>query len=150
MLVAFAAAPPARRQRKAVRLAEVGQQALAFRPFGKNQGAHGQAQHQIRPLFAVAVAALAGLAVLGLIQALQTEIIEGKQTVVGPQIDGTALPAVAAVRAAARHKLLAPEGHAAVAALARPDLNFRFIHKSHTILPLTGASRPRIYVIQTR
>ena len=63
-----------------------------------------------------------------------------------PDLETTA----AAVRAAARHKLLAPEGHAAVAALARPDLNFRFIHKSHTILPLTGASRPRIYVIQTR
>ncbi len=150
MLVALAAAPAARRQHKAVRLAEVGQQAFALRPFGENQRAHRQAQHQIFTFSAVALAALAGLAVAGLVKPLQAKVVKGKQAAVGPQVHGTAVAAIAAVRAAARHKFFTPEGQAAVAALARPNLYFRLIHKSHVIPRSAGARRPRLRMGRNR
>lgn len=100
-------------------------------------------QHQILAFFAVALAALSRTAALGFIQALETEIIERKQTSVGLEQHAATVAAIAAVRAAAGHEFFAPEGDAAVAALARAHFNARFINKTHTTIlpPGRGGSR---------
>ena len=78
-------------------------------------------------------AALAVHAVGRHIFALVAEVHQGGHVVVHLQDDGAAVAAVAAVGAAGGHVFLPVEGHRAVAAVAGPDGDPRFINK--TMLP---------------
>ena len=110
MLVAHAAATALGGHHFHVGLAQVGQQVLlAHLVTGIDQGAHGQAQDEVIALAAVALAAHAGLAVAGLVLALEAEVIKGKQAAVRLEDDGTAL--------------------------AGPDLDSSFVHKTHEKSP---------------
>src|SRR5690606_26731206 len=80
---------------------------------------------------AVHLAAHAVLAALGLELALVAEVDQGVEVLVGQQPDVAALAAVAAVRPAQRDELLAPEAHAAVAAVAGSDGDFSFVDQLH-------------------
>src|SRR5690606_9002930 len=77
------------------------------------------------------LAAHAVLAALGLELALVAEVDQGVEVLVGQQPDVAALAAVAAVRPAQRDELLAPEAHAAVAAVAGSDGDFSFVDQLH-------------------
>ena len=76
MLVALAAASTTGHQHFCIGVAEVGQQLLAIGAFGKNQRAHRQVQHHVFTLLAIALAALAGAAITGLVQALEAKIVQ--------------------------------------------------------------------------
>ena len=95
-------------------------------------GTNRYRQHQVFALGAGAVAAGAGLAVLGLVFALEAVIDQRVQGAVCFQIDGTAIPAVTAVRAAFRHVFFPPETQAAMAALAGFNNDGGFVYKFHT------------------
>ena len=73
----------------------------------------------------------AGLAVLGLVGALDAKIGQRVDAGGGTQVDAAAVAAVAAVRAAQRHELLAPETGAAAAAVAGLHLQRGFIDEFH-------------------
>ena len=60
---------------------------------------------------------------------LEAEIEEGVEVGVRDEVDRSAGPAVAAVRAAARHELLAPEAHGAAAAVPGRDMDIDFVDK---------------------
>jgi hypothetical protein len=60
---------------------------------------------------------------------LEAVIEERVQVRVGNEVNRAARPSVAAARPAARHELLAPEGHRATAAVACGDVNIDFIYK---------------------
>ena len=76
------------------------------------------------PIGAFAVPAAAGAEFL-----LESEIEEGVEVGLRGDVDRTAGAAVAAVRAAARHELLAPEAHGAAAAVAGGDMDIDFVDK---------------------
>jgi hypothetical protein len=79
---------------------------------------------------AVEAGAVGAHAVLAALRLVLRVIAEMDQRVVALRDfhdDVAATAAVAARRAAAGHKLLAPEGHAAIAAVAGLDANFCFI-----------------------
>ena len=59
------------------------------------------------------------------------EIDQGVEVLVGLHPDIAAIAAVAAVGAAERDELLAAEGDAAVAAVARGDGDFNFVDEFH-------------------
>ena len=58
---------------------------------------------------------------------LETEVEEGVEVGARGQVDRAAVTAVAAIRAAARHELLAPEAHGAAAAVAGGDMDVYFV-----------------------
>ena len=60
---------------------------------------------------------------------LEPEIEEGVEIGVGDEVDVAAGTAVAAVRSAARHELLAAEAQRAFAAMARRDVDLDFVYK---------------------
>ena len=64
---------------------------------------------------------------LGVVFGIEAEVDERVVALAGFHEDVAALAAVAAGGSAARDKLLAAEGHAAIAAVAGLDSNFRFI-----------------------
>ena len=74
-----------------------------------------------------AVGAHAVLAALGLVLGVVAEVDQGVVALGADHDDVAAAAAVAAGGTAAGHELLAPEGHAAVAAVAGFDANFCFI-----------------------
>ena len=150
MLIALAATAALRHQHFLSGFAQVGQQTFTVLIHGIGQRAHRQVEHQIFAVLAVALAAHAGLAVAGLVQALEAEVIEGEQARLGPQDDRTAIAAVAAIGAAARHKFLAAEGHAAMSPLAGAYLDAGFVHKSHAgSVPLRVTAVKDVHAAQT-
>ena len=64
---------------------------------------------------------------------LEAVIEEGVEVGVGDEVDRPAVAAVAAVRTAARHELLAPEAHGAAAAVAGRDVDVDFVDKDITV-----------------
>jgi len=66
---------------------------------------------------------------LGLEFAVEAVAQQGVVVGVRFEIDAAARPAVAARRSAARHKFLAPEGDAAVSAVAGLYVDFGFVNK---------------------
>ena len=77
------------------------------------------------------VAAAARLAVLGAERALDAEVGQRVDAVARAQRDAAAVAAVAAVRAAEGHELLAAETHAAAAAVAGLDFDACFVDEFH-------------------
>src|SRR6185437_4252299 len=97
---------------------------------------HGADRHRhvkVRAAAAGAVVGAAGLAVAGLEGALDAEVGEGVYPGGGAQEDAAAVAAVAAVRAAERHELLAPEAGAAPAAVAGLHPRPRLIDELHAL-----------------
>ncbi len=133
MFVALAAATATGHQHFCIGIAEVSQQLLAIGAFGKNQRAHRQVQHHVFTLLAIALTALAGAAITGLVQTLEAKIVQRQQTTVGLQKNRTTVAAVATVWPAARHELFAPERKATMPALTGAHLNSCFIYKSHGV-----------------
>ena len=86
-----------------------------------HQGTPGDPDDEVRAVLAGLAATLAVHAVGGYVFALVAEVHQGGHAVVHLQNDGTALAAVAAVRAAGRHVFFTVEGHHAVAAVAGFD-----------------------------
>ena len=145
MLVALAATSALGHQHFGVRVAQVGQQHfLALGAFAIDERSHGQVQHQVVTLAAIALAAFAGAAVLRLIQTLEPKVVQRKQAVVCLEIYRTTVAAVAAVRAATRHEFFAPKRQAPVPALAGTYLNSGFINKSHALSSGPMTLRPNI------
>jgi hypothetical protein len=66
---------------------------------------------------------------------LVSVIEEGVQVGVGDEVNGPARAPIAAVRAAARHELLAPKTHGAPAAMSRRDVDVNFVDEQSRILP---------------
>ena len=64
-----------------------------------------------------------------------TEVDQGVQTAVGAYQDMTAVTAITAVRSPFGDELLAPEAHAAVAAVPRLDLDHCLIDEFHRTSP---------------
>ena len=82
----------------------------------------------------MALLAHAGLAVAGLVHALETEIIEREQLVRGAENQIAAVAAVAAIGAASGHVRLTAERHAPVSAFARSNGDDRFVNEPHYCL----------------
>src|SRR5690606_17740983 len=80
---------------------------------------------------AVALLAHAVLAALGTEALLVAEVDQGIEVLRRLQPHAAAVAAVAAVRPAERDELLAPESHAAVAAVAGGDGDFGFVDEFH-------------------
>jgi len=96
-----------------------------------DHGAHGHANLDVLATLAVHLAAHAALATWGLERAHVAEIDKGVEAFVGHQPHGAAASAIAAVRAAEGNELLAPEAHAAVAAVTGRDPDLRFVDEFH-------------------
>src|SRR5262249_42875673 len=84
-------------------------------------GPDGDPEHQVLGIGAVLVGAAAVLAPTRRVLPAIAKVEQGGETLVGLEKDGGAAPAVAAVRSAARHVLLAAEAHAAAAAVTGLD-----------------------------
>ena len=71
----------------------------------------------------------AGLAVVGVMLGMKTEVDQRVDVVAGDQIHRSARAAVAAVGPAARDELLAAEAHGAPAAVAGRDFDVDFVNE---------------------
>ena len=91
------------------------------------RGADGHLQRDGAAVLAGAVRSHAVLAALRFVLGVEAEMNQRVVALAGFHQDVAAASAVAARRAAARHELLAAEGHAAVAAVAGFDANFDFV-----------------------
>ena len=87
--------------------------------------------HPVLAALAVHLAAHAVLAALRLELALVAEVDQGVEVFVGLDPDVAAVAAVAAVGPAQRDELLAPEAHAAVAAVSGDHCDFGFVDEFH-------------------
>ena len=96
-----------------------------------DHGADGHRHEAIVAAVARAVVAAAALAVLGLEGARNAKIREGVHALDGSQIHAAAQSAVATIGAAEGHELLAPEAHAAAAAVAGLHLELGFVDEFH-------------------
>src|SRR5580704_9175323 len=94
-----------------------------------DDGAHGRGNVDRCAFAALAVAAFAVAAPLGLVFGVETEVQEGIVMLAGDQDHIAALASVAAAGPAARNEFLAPEGETAVAAVAGFDRNYDLIDK---------------------
>src|SRR5258708_3576993 len=127
--IAEAALASARDHRPLSHVGEVGEQGLAVLLVDLRPGRH--LQHDIAAVRAVAVLAHAAAAVLGFEMLLVAVIDERIEPVDRLQDHVAALAAVAAVRPAELDEFLAPERHAAVAAVARADVHLGFMEEFH-------------------
>jgi hypothetical protein len=101
-------------------------------------GADRHADHHVLAGLAVHLAAHAVLAALGAELALVAEVDQRVEVLVGHQPDAAAVAAVAAVRAAERDELLAPEAHAPVAAVAGEHGDHCLVDELHGCILLRG------------
>src|SRR5579859_5368932 len=92
-----------------------------------DDGSDWNFQNYIAAIASGLVRALPVTAALGLVFGIETEMDQGVVALAGFHDDVAALTAVAAGGSAARDKLLAPKGHAAVAAVAGFYADFGFI-----------------------
>ena len=96
-------------------------------------GADRHADGHVLAGLAVHLPAHAVLAALGAELALVAEVDQGVEVLVGLDPDAAAVAAVAAVRAAERDELLAPEADAAVAAAAGEHGDDCFVDEFHGV-----------------
>ena len=125
VLVAAAAASALGDDQALVGLLEVVHQLAGF--LVVKRGADRHLQHDRMAVLAGAVGTHAVLAALRLVLGVEAEVDERVVALRRLHDDVAAAAAVAAGGAAAGHKLLAPEGHAAVAAVAGLYADFGFI-----------------------
>ena len=125
VLVAAAAAAALGDGDALVGLAEVVDELAGFRV--EERGADGNLEGDVAAVEAGAVGAHAVFAALRLVLGVIPKMNERVVALAGHHEDVAAAAAVAARGPAAGHKLLAPEGHAAVAAVAGFDANFGFV-----------------------
>src|SRR5690606_32601174 len=127
--VALAAVPAAQQHHALARLRQVGDHVLLV--FREHLRARRHLQDHVLPARAGAVAAHAVMAALGA-EMLGVAVIDQRvQAIDAFDDDIAALAAVAAVRPAELDELLTPERHAAVAAVARLEVNLPLIQKLH-------------------
>src|SRR5467141_804744 len=110
----------------------------------EHQRADGNLQDHVRAGMAGAVGAFAVAAAIGLEFAV-VPVAEQRVVVwIGFKIDAAAMTAIAAGGTAAGHVFFAPEGHAAIAAVARLHEYFGFIneHRNKTPQKLTARRSP--------
>ena len=89
---------------------------------------------EVLPGPAAHLAAHAGLAVLGLVEALVLEVDQGVEGVITDQVDAATVAAIAAIGAALGHVLLPAEAEAAVAPLAGLHDDRGFVDELHLSL----------------
>src|SRR5688572_7961075 len=82
-----------------------------------------------------AVAAAARLTVFGAECTDDAEVGQGVDAIQRAQRNAAAVASIATVRPAEGHELLAPEAHAATAAVARLDANVCLVHELHAFEP---------------
>ena len=128
-LVAPATLAATRDQQIGVRCGEVTENFAGIRI--AHDRAHRNHDQHVFAAAAEAVAAAAWLAVLGPECTLDPEIDQRVDAVAGAQRDAATQAAVAAVGAAEGHEFLAPETHAAAAAVAGLDLYACFVDEFH-------------------
>ena len=87
------------------------------------------------------VAAAARLAVLGAEGAHDAKVRQRVDAVLGAQRDAAAVAAIAAIRSAEGHELLAAEAHAAAAAVAGLDPDSCFVDEFHGDCTSPGANK---------
>ena len=113
-----------------------------------DDGAHRHFQQDVFALASGAVGAFAVTPALRLVFGIEAEMHQRVVALAGLQDDVAAVAAVAARRSAARHKLLAAKGHAAIPAVARLHPNFCLVdeHSCQSSVvgrqPTTWDSRP--------
>ena len=98
-----------------------------------NQRAHRHMQLDVVRTLAVAVGTVAFFAVFGLVALYKTVFHQCVDVFIGQRKHTAATPAVAAIRAAARHKFFAPKAHRAIAAAPGHHIDFGFVDKFHNI-----------------
>ena len=150
VLVAAPAAPALGDHNALVRLLEVVHQLARLGVVERR--AHRHLQRDRPAIQPGAVRAHAVLAALRLVLRVVAEMNQRVVALARLHDDVAAAPAVAARGPPARHKLLAPEGHAAVAAVAGLHANFGFINE-HAFLPMCvspAVLRPRADCAQSR
>src|SRR5579864_491799 len=88
---------------------------------------HRNFQNHIAAIASGFVRTFAVTSALRFVFGIETEMYQCVVALAGFHDDVAALAAIAARRSAARDKLLPPEGHAAIAAVSRLNLDFRLI-----------------------
>src|SRR5690606_5448169 len=116
MHVAQAAAATLRHEQALAVAGQVADHLVGIDAVHRGAGRHGD-QHVLATL-AVHLPAHAVLAALGSELLLVAEVDQGVEVLVGDQVHAAAIATVATVRPTQRNELLAPETHAAVAAVA--------------------------------
>src|SRR5579872_462726 len=129
MRVAESAIAAARQHDALARLGEVGKQRLAVFLVNLRAGRHFE--DRVGAVGAVAIFAHAGAAVLRKEMLLVAIIDERVEPVDSDGDHVTALAAIAAVRPAELDEFLAPERHAAVAAVAGANIDLGFVEEFH-------------------
>src|ERR1035437_5025622 len=94
-----------------------------------NDGADGNLQDDAFALATGFIGPLAMASALALVFGIEAEVYESVVAFARFHHHVATMTAIAASRTAARHALLAPEGHAAVAAIARLHPNFCFVNE---------------------
>ena len=94
-----------------------------------DDGSDRHLQHDALALAAGFVGAFAVASALGLVFGIEAEVHQRVVALARLHHHVATMTAIAAGRTAARHKLLAPEGHAAVAAIAGLDSDFCFVNE---------------------
>src|ERR1035437_8913927 len=94
-----------------------------------NDGSDGHFQDDAFALAARFIGAFAVASALALVFGIEAEVYEGVVAFARFHHHVAAMAAIAARRTATRYELLAPEGHAAVAAIARLHPNFCFVNE---------------------
>jgi len=96
-----------------------------------HDGAHGHAQLDVAAAAAILFRAVPAIAILCAMDACIAVVDQRVEVAVGHRPHAAAAPAVAAARPAARHGPLAPEGSAAVPALAGVHFDLRLVDEFH-------------------
>src|SRR5690554_6385604 len=112
-------------------LVEIDNQLARFRI--SDDGAHRHAQGDVFAALAVTIRAATVFAPLGGKMTCEAKIDQRVEVAVSDYIDAPAAAAVAAVRTAERYELFASERRCAVAAVARGDLDARFVKEFHGV-----------------
>ena len=136
MLVAAAAPSAPRDEDTLARRGEVGEGFPGV--VVEDQRAHGRLENHVRAGMACAIRAFAVASAFGAKFAVEAVAQERIVVRIGFEIHARAVAAVAARRAAAGHPFLPPEGHAAVAAVARLHQNFGFVNEHKEPSPSKG------------
>src|SRR6185436_6506860 len=125
--VSSASSSAARDEHAVSDVAQVGQRNQFVAMLVVDDGPRRNLEFHVRAAVTGAVGAQAVLAALRVEFWMETVGDERVLVLTGDEVDRSARTAVPAVRAAARYAHLAAEGHAAVAAVARVDLNIYFV-----------------------
>jgi hypothetical protein len=108
---------------------QVGDEHVLVAPLFEDLGPDRHFQRDVRARLAAPRGAFALRAVAGFEHFLESEIEQGIEVGAGDEINAAAVAAVAAVRPAARHELLAAEAEGPLAAVPGRDVDFYFVYK---------------------